>query len=141
MGYNNPPVPFAYLNVTNLAVTGDVSPEAGVATQVTVKFEFPLLFHNIFLKPQNWPYTVKVYAEGYGGYVPGEGMPQERAWTKSGTCNQTGPNANQYSIDVPITLLREGVYSASAIVELDNGAGIIMGFADTPVQINVWSSQ
>lgn len=141
MTYNVMTVPFAYLNVTDLTVTGDSAPQVGVATQVTVKFVFPAMFHDIFLRPQNWPYTAKVYAEGYGGFVPGEGIPEERAWTKSGTCNQSGPTANEYSVDVPITLSREGVYSLTVIVELDNGAGIIMGFADTPVQIGVWSPQ
>ena len=99
------------------------------------------MFHNIFLQPPNWPYTVKVYAEGFGGFVPGEGVPQERAWTKNGICNQVGANSNLYSVSLPITLGVEGVYKLSAIAELDNGAGIIMGYSETTVQISVWSSQ
>ena len=141
MGANIPNPPFAFLDVTGLSVTGDPSPGIGVPTQVTVDFRFPAPFHNIFLSPTNWPYTVKVYAEGYGGWVPGEGTPQERAFQVAGNCDQAGQNANVYQVNVPVTLTREGVYRMSAIVELDNGAGFIMGFADDPVQINVWSAR
>ncbi len=139
--YNETPVPFAYLDVTDLTVTGDPAPQAGIATEVTVKFEFPEMFHNIFLRPQNWPYSVKIYAEGFGGFVPGEGAPQERAWIKNGICNQVGANSNLYTVAVPITLGVEGVYKLSAIAELDNGAGIVMGYTDKTVQISVWSPQ
>ena len=67
MGSNTLNPPFAFLNVTGLSVTGDASPQANTPTTVTVNFELAPLFHNIFLQPTNWPFTVKVYAEGYGG--------------------------------------------------------------------------
>ena len=125
------------LDLYDLQVTGDSSPQAGAATEVTVKFKFLQPFYSAFLQP-TWPYTIKVYAEGYGGrWLAGEGRPQEWTWTLPGTCAQANPD---FTEKVPVTLNREGVYKLSAIVELDNNAGFVMGYAETEVQISVWTA-
>jgi hypothetical protein len=120
------------LDLTNLAVTGDASPQAGTATEVTVSFSFVQPFYSIFLRPTSWPFTVKVYAEGLGDWA------REDIARVNGTCNQPGPD---YEIVVPVTLDREGVYLVSALVELDDGAGIVMGYSDQQTQISVWTPQ
>jgi hypothetical protein len=126
------------LDLYDLQLTGDPSPRAGAATEVTVFFRFTEPFYGTFFYP-SWPWTVKVYAEGYGGrWLAGEGRPQEWTWTRSGTCSQASPD---YQEKVPVTLAREGVYKLSAIVELDNNAGFVMGYAETEVQVSVWTPQ
>ena len=125
------------LDLHDLQLTGDPAPQAGVATEVTVKFRFLQNFYQVVWQPANWPWTVKVYAEGYGGrWLAGEGRPQEWTWTLPGTCAQANPD---FTEKVPVTLNREGVYKLSAIVELDNNAGFVMGYADKEVQISVWT--
>lgn len=129
------------LNLYDLQITGDPSPRAGTATEVTVCFRFTQPLYSVIWRPFNWPFTVKVYVEGYGGtWLPGEGTPQERTWTLAGTCTQASPD---YCVKVPVTLSREGVYKVSAIVELDNNAGFVMGFLDSGKegQISVWTPQ
>jgi hypothetical protein len=125
------------LDLHDLQLTGDPAPQAGVATEVTVKFKFSQPFYRVVWRRANWPWTVKVYAEGYGGrWLAGEGRPQEWTWTLSGTCAQANPD---FTEKVPVTLNREGVYKLSAIVELDKNAGFVMGYADEEVQISVWT--
>jgi hypothetical protein len=127
------------LDLYDLQVTGDPSPRAGSPTEVTVKFRFLQPFYQVVWRPASWPWTVKVYAEGYGGRrLVGEGRPQEWSWTQPGTCTQASP---YFTEKVPVTLNREGVYKLSAIVELDKGAGFVMGYADEEVQISVWTPQ
>lgn len=119
------------LDLYDLQVTGDESPQAGAATEVTVFFRVAEPFHATFLVGTGWPYEVKVYAEGYGDF-PGE----YRSFA-NGTCNATGPD---YQVKVPVTLPDEGVYKVTAIVELSNNAGWVMGFSDQEVQITVWTA-
>lgn len=121
----------ATCDLYDLQVTGDPAPQGGTATQVTVHFKFSQPFYSVFLQPANWPWTVKVYAEGYGDYAT------EQTFTQAGMCNQSGPD---YSVVVPITLNNEGVYKISAIVELDNNAGFVMGYSEKDVQIAVWTA-
>ena len=126
------------LDLYDLQVTGDASPQAGSATEVEVKFKFSQPFYGTFVQPKSWPYTVKVYAEGYGGsWDWTEGSPQERSWTKNGTCTQS---SEDFAVKVPVTLNREGVYKLSAIVELDAQAGWVMGYSEKEVQISVWTA-
>ena len=128
------------LDVYDLEVTGDPSPPAGAATEVTVSFKFTQPFYDTIWKKYNWPFTIKVYAEGYGDPWPpaGEpGGPYEWWWTRNGNCNQANPD---YQIPVPVSLMSEGVYKLSAIVELDNNTGFVMGFSEEDVQISVWTA-
>lgn len=120
----------ATCDLYSLQVTGDPAPQGGTATEVTVKFKFSEPFYSVFLRPNNWPYTVKVYAEGFGD------VPEQR-FQQSGTCNQA---STDYTVVVPVTLSNEGVYKVSAIVELDNNAGFVMGYSDDEVQITVWTA-
>jgi hypothetical protein len=127
------------LDVYDLQVTGDESPKAGDATDVTVSFKFTEPFYTVFFRPQAWPFTVKVYAEGLGGDAPWppEPGPVERRWQQGGSCTQGNPD---YQVKVPVTLNREGVYKLSAIVELDNNAGFVMGFSEKEAQVTAWTA-
>jgi hypothetical protein len=125
-------LPPLWLDVTNLEVTGDDSPEAGVATEVTVSFVFTQPMYGIFLAPAQWPFTVKIYAEGLGDWAV------EQRTEQAGTCNQANPD---YQVAVPVTFPNEGVYLISALVELDNGAGTVMGWSDQEVRISAWTPQ
>ncbi len=115
----------------DLQVTGDPAPEGGTPTEVAVSFRFLQPFYQVFWQPVDWPWTVKVLAEGYGPHAT------ERIFTETGVCNQNNP---EYTVPVPITLNREGVYKVSAIVELDNNAGFVMGYSEKDVQITVWTA-
>lgn len=128
MGYNDN---VAWCDLYSLQVTGDPSPQGGTPTEVTVSFKFSQPFYGVFLRPNNWPWTVKLYAERYGSDIPPQFVSQ------AGTCNQVSPD---YTVAIPVTLNAEGVYRVSAIVELDNNAGSVMGFSDTDVQISVWTA-
>lgn len=138
----NQVMPGMQVDLYDLQIAGDESPQAGVATSVDVSFNFTQPYHDVFLAPANWPFMVKVYAEGYGipfPAPPGEPSgPYEWQWSIPGNCNQ--PGNPDYTVNVPITLQREGVYKLTAIVELDLGAGFIMGFSETEVQVSVWTA-
>jgi hypothetical protein len=119
------------LDLYDLQVTGDPSPQTGTATEVTVSFRFTEPFYtNVFLA-NNWPFTVKIYAEGLGDWAT-----EERA-EQSFICDQANPD---YQIPIPLTLDNEGVYLISALVELDNNLGTVMGWSDQEVKIAVWTS-
>jgi hypothetical protein len=118
------------LDVTNLEVTGDSSPEAGTATEVSVSFVFAQPLYSVVWQPANWPFTIKVYAEGIGARP-------ELITTQPGTCNQANPD---YVVPVPLTLGAEGVYLITALVELDNGAGFIMGWSEEERRISAWTA-
>jgi hypothetical protein len=119
------------LDLVDLQVTGEESPRAGTATEVTVSFRFAEPFYSAFLRPSAWPYTIKVYAEGYGD------LARELQSEKAGTCTQASPDFEER---VSITFDREGVYMLSAIVELDKKAGFVMGFSEKQVQISAWTA-
>ena len=70
--------------------------------------------------------------------MAGEGRPEEWSWPKPGTCTQASPD---FTEKVAVTLNREGVYKLSAIVELDNNAGFVMGYSEEEDQISVWTPQ
>ena len=127
------------LDVYDLEVTGDESPKAGEATEATVSFKFTEPFYTVIFKPPAWPFTVKVYAKGLGraGPFTPEPGPVERRWQQGGSCTQATPD---YQVKVPVTLNREGVYKLSAIVELDNNAGFVMGFSEKEAQVSVWTA-
>jgi hypothetical protein len=126
------------LDVYDLQVTGDPSPQAGTATEVTVSFRFTEPFYTVFFRPPQWPFTIKVYAEGLGAafVFPPEPGPIETRWQQPGNCTQANPD---YQAKVPITINREGVYKLAAIVELDRNAGFVMGYSEKEVQISVWT--
>ena len=118
------------LDVYDLQVTGDPSPRAGTATEVTVSFRFNEPFYTNVFFANAWPFSVKLYAERIGaGAVD---IP-----VQSFTCNQASPD---YQLPIPVTLNQEGVYLISALVELDNNLGTVMGWSDTDVRISVWTA-
>lgn len=121
------------LDVFDLEVTGDPSPEAGTATEVTVSFRFSQPFYGTFLHnpTTEWPFEVKVYAEGLGDWA------REQRTLQNGTCNQADP---EYRVAVPVTLDREGVYLISALVELGPMGGWVMGWSDKEARITVWTA-
>jgi hypothetical protein len=110
----------------------DKTVEHGQKTKVTVKFTCagdPLAK---FFTKKKWPYTTKVYLEGFGPRP-------ETQWQAPGNLEE---GEKDYEAEVEIgPLNREGVYEVGALVELDGDAGFVMGHYDGDLKISIWTPQ
>jgi hypothetical protein len=126
MGGNYP-----WFQVTDLTAE-DTTVKHGETTTVTVKFSCTGDPQADFYTERDWPFTVKVYLEGFG-----PGTARERIWTDPGNLEKDEPDY-EHKVEIgPLDL--EGVYEVGALVELDDDAGFVMGHYDGDLKISIWT--
>jgi len=120
---------YAYFQVVDVTAA-DTTVESGEKTTVTVKFTCKGDPQAKFYTKKSWPYTAKVYLEGFGS------RPEDE-WEAHG---KLAPGQEEYEKDVEIgPLTSEGVYEVGALVELDDEAGFVMGHYDGDLKISIWT--
>lgn len=121
---------YPYFQVTDLTVS-DTTVKSGEKVTVTVKFTCSGDPQGEWYCNHNWPYTAKIYLEGFGTSA-------EQQWTSSGKLN---PGVEEYEKDIEIgPLTGEGIREVGALVELDDDAGFVMGHYDGDLKLSVWTA-
>ena len=121
---------YSYFQVTDVTAK-DSTVEHGTTTDVTVKFSCKGDPQAEFWRDKKWPFTAKVYLEGFGSHPP------EDQWWAHGKLDPAEEDYEQVVSIGPLNL--EGVYEVAALVELDDDAGFVMGHYDGDYKISVWT--
>jgi hypothetical protein len=122
---------YPYFQVTDVTAVHPTI-QNGKRTTVTVSFFCKGDPQAEWYCDKSWPFTAKVYLEGFG-------TRPERQWTASGNL---APGQGDYEMEVEVGPLNlEGVYAVGALVELDDDAGFVMGHYDGDLKLSIWTKQ
>jgi hypothetical protein len=121
---------YSYFQVTDVTAK-DSTVKVGSSVDVKVTFSCKGDPQAEFYRKKQWPFTAKVYFEGFSSWPP-----EPYGWA-SGKLEKDKEVYEQVVTVGPLN--KEGVYEVAALVELDDDAGFVMGHYDGDFKISIWS--